>query len=459
MFTSAVASVFLLLTSSTAMPPPPALSDADNDLILPSSPRHPLQSDGDESLLLSSSPLHTHSILRPPFVPSPGERGPSNSLDQMYNKSPPPLQFFHAVPPHSEVQPHLGSESKAPNADFLSSFMDLVKPEHDPPRVMNNGGPSDPTMSLGETLKGLLESNMVPIPQMEPRSDPGTLTATMWAAMVALATFVIQRKIMFLTAFGAVIATIMLGISLGSSSLARQGKAADDRQDTLELMLSQEGIAGIISNIEGLWAKLLEVLASPADILSSGEQTVDVAQDRSDLNVTAVASQLNFSSKTTANVTSATSLALDDLPTSSPTPTIKQETLSESFSTATASPSVLSTSEASPPAVEPVALEREPDLSPGAAHQEALLQAPSSSGTNDANSSLLADKLNDVSSPIETSSETLSEDVTEETPSGNLVQENQEDAIIDTAGGQGLLNSTETEIITAPSNSSSSESP
>ena len=381
----------------------------------------------------------------------------------MYNKSPPPLQFFHAVPPPSEVEPHPGSESKIPNADFLSSFMDLVKPEHDPPRVMNNGGPSDPTMSLGETLKGLLESNMVPIPQMEPRSDPGTLTATMWAAMVALATFVIQRKIMFLTAFGAVIATIMLGISLGSSSLARQGKAADDRQDTLELMLSQEGIAGIISNIEGLWAKLLEVLASPADILSSGEQTVDVAQDRSDFNVTAVASQLNSSSKTTANVTSATSL--DDLPTSSPTPTTKQETLSESSSTATpsstatSSPPVLSTSEASPPSVEPVALEREPDLSPGAAHQEALLQAPSSSGTNDANSSLQEVKLNDVSSPIETSSETLSEDVTEETPSGNLVQENQEDAIIDTAGGQGLLNFTETEIITAPSNSSSSESP
>ena len=344
--------------------------------------------------------------------------------------------------------------------------MDLVKPEQDPPRVKNNGGPSDPTMSLGETLKGLLESNMVPIPQMEPRSDPGTLTATMWAAMVALATFVIQRKIMFLTAFGAVIATIMLGISLGSSSLARQGKAADDRQDTLELMLSQEGIAGIISNIEGLWAKLLEVLASPADILSSGEQTVDIAQDRSDFNVTAVASQLNSSSKTTANVTSATSLPVDDLPTSSPTPTIKQETLSESSSTATPSstattspPVLLSTSEASPPSVEPVALEREPDLSPGAAHQEALLQAPSSSGTNDANSSLLEDKLNDVSSPIETSSETLSEDVTEETPPGNLVQENQEDAIIDTAGGQGLLNSTETEIITAPSNSSSSESP
>ena len=338
--------------------------------------------------------------------------------------------------------------------------MDLVKPEHDPPRVMNNGGPSDPTMSLGETLKGLLESNMVPIPQMEPRSDPGTLTATMWAAMVALATFVIQRKIMFLTAFGAVIATIMLGISLGSSSLARQGKAADDRQDTLELMLSQEGIAGIISNIEGLWAKLLEVLASPADILSSGEQTVDVAQDRSDLNVTAVASQPNSSSKTTANVT-ATSLPMDDLSTSSPTPAIKQETLSESSSTATpsstatSSPPVLSTSEASPPSVEPVALEREPDLSPGAAHQEALLQAPSSSGTNDANSSLQEVKLNDVSSP-ETSSETLSEDVTEETPSGNLVQENQEDAIIDTAGGQGLLNSTETEIIAAPSNSSSS---
>ena len=384
----------------------------------------------------------------------------------MYNKSPPPLQFFHAVPPHSEVQPHLGSESKAPNADFLSSFMDLVKPEQDPPRVMNNGGPSDPTMSLGETLKGLLESNMVPIPQMEPRSDPGTLTATMWAAMVALATFVIQRKIMFLTAFGAVIATIMLGISLGSSSLARQGKAADDRQDTLELMLSQEGIAGIISNIEALWAKLLEVLASPADILSSGEQTVDIAQDRSDLNVTAVASQLNSSSKTTANVTSATSLPVDDLPTSSPTPTIKQETLSESSSTATPSstattspPVLLSTSEASPPSVEPVALEREPDLSPGAAHQDTLLQAPSSSGTNDANSSLLEDKLNDVSSPIETSSETLSEDVTEETPPGNLVQENQEDAIIDTAGGQGLLNSTETEIITAPSSSSSSESP
>ena len=383
----------------------------------------------------------------------------------MYNKSPPPLQFFHAVPPPpSEVQPHPGLESKIPNADFLSSFMDLVKPEQDPPRVMNNGGPSDPTMSLGETLKGLLESNMVPIPQMEPRSDPGTLTATMWAAMVALATFVIQRKIMFLTAFGAVIATIMLGISLGSSSLARQGKAADDRQDTLELMLSQEGIAGIISNIEGLWAKLLEVLASPADILSSGEQTVDVAQDRSDLNVTAVASQLNSSSITTANVTSATSLALDDLPTSSPTPTIKQETLSESSSTATpsstatSSPPVLSTSEASPPSVEPVALEREPDLSPGAAHQEALLQAPSSSGTNDANSSLQEVKLNDVSSP-ETSSETLSEDVTEETPSGNLVQDNREDAIIDTAGGQGLLNSMETEIITAPSNSSSSESP
>ena len=271
---------------------------------------------------------------------------------------------------------------------------------------------------------------------------------------------------MFLTAFGAVIATIMLGISLGSSSLARQGKAADDRQDTLELMLSQEGIAGIISNIEGLWAKLLEVLASPADILSSGEQTVDVAQDRSDLNVTAVASQLNSSSITTANVTFATSLALDDLPTSSPTSTIKQETLSESSSTATPSstataspPVLLSTSEASPPSVEPVALEQEPDLSPGAAHQEALLQAPSSSGTNDANSSLQEVKLNDVSSPIETSSETLSEDVTEVTPSGNLVQENQEDAIIDTAGGQGLLNSTETEIITAPSNSSSSESP
>ena len=84
-----------------------------------------------------------------------------------------PLYSRDVPPPLSEGHPVM------PKADFLSSFIGQfgreseVQAEQSAPGVLNkvfNGDPSDPSRTLGETLKGLLESNSVPIPLMESNS-------------------------------------------------------------------------------------------------------------------------------------------------------------------------------------------------------------------------------------------------------------------------------------------------
>merc|ERR550519_1667054 len=262
---------------------------------MPSSSPFPLSDATDNT----HPPQHSHSTMHPFQEPSPDNnvppssdnKGSVNNVDSQAT-----LQYFRDVPPPpSEEEPH----PEMPNADFLSSFLDLVELEQIHPVVLNkvfNGDPSDPSRTLGETLKGLLESNLVPIsplesnlvpvPQMEPRSDPITLASTLWATLIGIITFILRKKMMFFAAIGVVVATI-LGITFGTSSFSRQGKSAEDRQDTLELMLSQEGLAGIIFNIQVLWARLLEFLSIPTEVLLAGEQVADVAQDRSDWNVSA----------------------------------------------------------------------------------------------------------------------------------------------------------------------------
>merc|ERR550519_2359156 len=268
---------------------------------MPSSSPFPLSDATDNT----HPPQHSHSTMHPFQEPSPDNnvppssdnKGSVNNVDSQAT-----LQYFRDVPPPpSEEEPH----PEMPNADFLSSFLDLVELEQIHPVVPNKvfkGDPSDPSRTLGETLKGLLESNLVPIPQLEsnlvpipqlePRSDPVTLTSTLWATLIAIVTFILRKKMMVFAAFGVVVATI-LGITLGTSS-PRQGKSAEDRQDTLEVMLSQEGLAGFIFNIQALWARLLELLSIPTEVLLSGDQVDDVAQDRSDLNVSASTLNLNF---------------------------------------------------------------------------------------------------------------------------------------------------------------------
>jgi len=321
MCSKAVASVLLFLTSSTtAMPPPPStLYDADQDFLhLPSSSLFGTNEDQPQMHSPSPFPLsdandnalppqHSHSTMHPLQELSPGNNLPLSPdvKESVINvDSQAKVQY---IPPQSEEERH----PEVPNADFLSSFLNLVEPEQSPPVVLNkafNGDPSDPSKTLADTLKGLLESNLVPVPQlesnlveavpqlksnlvpvpqMEPRSDPVTLTSTLWATIIAIVTFILRKKMMFFAAFGAVIATI-LGITFGISSLSSQGKSAEDRQDTLEMMLSQEGLAGIIFNIQALWGRLLELLSIPTEVLLAGEQAAGSAQDRSDLNVSAV---------------------------------------------------------------------------------------------------------------------------------------------------------------------------
>merc|ERR550519_3294068 len=277
---------------------------------MPSSSPFPLSDATDNT----HPPQHSHSTMHPLQEPSPDNnvppssdnKGSVNNVDSQAT-----LQYFRDEPPQSEEERH----PEMPNADFLSSFLDLVELEQIPAVVPNKvfkGDPSDPSRTLGETLKGLLESNfvpipqlesnlvpipqlesnLVPIPQLEPRSDPVTVTSTLWATLIAIVTFILRKKMMFFAAFGVVVATI-LGITLGTSS-PRQGKSAEDRQDTLEVMLSQEGLAGFIFNIQALWARLLELLSIPTEVLLAGDQVDDVAQDRSDLNVSASTPNLNF---------------------------------------------------------------------------------------------------------------------------------------------------------------------
>ena len=274
MCSKAVATVLLFLTSSTtAMPPPSSpLYDADQDFLhLP--PLSLFGTAGDHSHMPSPSPFplsdatdnahppqHSHSTMHPILEPSTDNNVPltSDNEESVNNvDSQATLQYFRDEPPQSEEERH----PEMPNADFLSSFLDLVDLEQIPAVVPNKvfkGDPSDPSRTLGETLKGLLESNfvpipqlesnLVPIPQLEPRSDPVTLTSTLWATLIAIVTFILRKKMMVFAAFGVVVATI-LGITLGTSS-PRQGKSAEDRQDTLEVMLSQEGLAGFIFNIQ-----------------------------------------------------------------------------------------------------------------------------------------------------------------------------------------------------------------
>merc|ERR550519_1839193 len=297
---------------------------------MPSSSPFPLSDATDNT----HPPQHSHSTMHPLQEPSPDNnvppssdnKGSVNNVDSQAT-----LQYFRDEPPQSEEERH----PEMPNADFLSSFLDLVDLEQIPAVVPNKvfkGDPSDPSRTLGETLKGLLESNfvpipqlesnlvpipqlesnLVPIPQLEPRSDPVTVTSTLWATLIAIVTFILRKKMMFFAAFGVVVATI-LGITLGTSS-PRQGKSAEDRQDTLEVMLSQEGLAGFIFNIQeqcqALWARLLELLSIPTEVLLAGEQVADVAQDRSDLNVSASTPNLNFPPSTNVssnpNITSRT---------------------------------------------------------------------------------------------------------------------------------------------------------
>merc|ERR550519_358206 len=233
---------------------------------MPSPSPFPLSDATDNTL----PPQHSHSTMHPLQEPSPDNNvPPSSDNEESVNNvdSQATLQYFRDEPPQSEEERH----PEMPNADFLSSFLDLVDLEQIPAVVPNKvfkGDPSDPSRTLGETLKGLLESNfvpipqlesnlvpipqlesnLVPIPQLEPRSDPVTVTSTLWATLIAIVTFILRKKMMFFAAFGVVVATI-LGITLGTSS-PRQGKSAEDRQDTLEVMLSQEGLAGFIFNIQ-----------------------------------------------------------------------------------------------------------------------------------------------------------------------------------------------------------------
>jgi len=426
MCSKAVAGVLFLLTSSTAMPPPPSThSEADDDFpqvtsssfLIGSTEDHPhpplpppalSNANGDILPLASPPPQHSHSTLHPLIEPFPGKemlQSPDNTESVNTVISPPTLQFLPAVPLPDGENRHPSSVPQVPNADFLSSFLNLVEP----PVVSNevfNGDPSDASRTLGETLKGLLESNLVPIPQMEPRSDPVTFASTIWAAVIGIVTFILRKKMMFFAALGAIVATIV-GVTFGTSSLFRQGKSAEDRHDTLELMLSHEGLAGLISNIQALWARLLQLLATPVEVLLAGGQVADGAQDRSDSNVSATTPKLNSSFPTTIGpepndtsttrptgivLSTTTSLPLSTTPTTRDASTTKAPAvlstttaLSEILSTTaeipqtetlstTAVPSILSTSEAPVPLSSSKPVDTEVDLIPGGV-AEAVLQA------------------------------------------------------------------------------------
>merc|ERR1719462_908984 len=334
MFIVSVAS--LLLVSWTASMPPPAPEDlsASADLSAPEDHTQPSPP--------STPQQHNHTVL----PPIPGYQSNGKTV-----VSPP--QFYY----HRNVsQLHSSTKSRAPkfiapelNTDFLTSFFKLMEPNQ------NDSGSFTVAANKLKKFNELLHPNEVPKPEIESRSDPGHLVSKIWALALSLFTFVLRKK-MIIFAIVLKIAVAVLWIAVGTASIFRQGKDADGdsdesldsiRKDTLQLMLSQEWGPGFVATVQELWDRLVNFITGSSDAEVASEETDDVAQDRSDENVSATISSEETAtiqeSETTAEITPVEFDSSSTTATSQGTPTSSAPTSTPTTSTPS-SKSTISTS-------------------------------------------------------------------------------------------------------------------